>query len=131
MASAFDAAFGFVLGASAHLLAEHDDTIIKGFSVSMGSVEGIARVIETPADFKKLQQNDILVAKSTTPYFNVILPLLKGIVTDRGGVLSHAAIIAREYGIPGIVGTHNATTLIRDGMRIRIDGEKGEVKILS
>ena len=65
------------------------------------------------------------------PYFNVVLPLLGGIVTDRGGQLCHAAIVAREYGIPGVVGTKDATTRIPDGARVRVDGAKGEITVLS
>ena len=64
----------------------------------------------------------------TSPYFNVVLPLLGAIVTDRGGQLCHAAIVAREYGIPGIVGTREATRLIADGARVRVDGSTGEVR---
>jgi pyruvate,water dikinase len=66
----------------------------------------------------------------TSPYFNVVLPLLGAIVTDRGGQLSHAAIVAREHGIPGIVGTREATTKIADGTRVRVDGSTGEVRLL-
>ena len=66
----------------------------------------------------------------TTPYFTVVLPLLGAIVTDRGGQLSHAAIVAREYGIPGIVGTREATRTIPDGARVRVDGRTGEVRPL-
>jgi pyruvate,water dikinase len=60
-----------------------------------------------------------------------LLPLLSGIVTDRGGTLSHAAVVAREYGIPAVVGTGNATQLIRDGVQIRVDGAAGTVDILA
>ena len=66
----------------------------------------------------------------TSPYFKVVLPLLGAIVTDRGGQLSHAAIVAREYGIPGIVGTRDATRVIPDGARVRVDGTTGEVRLL-
>ena len=78
-----------------------------------------------------LEKGDVLVTRATSAYFNVVLPLLGAIVTDRGGQLSHAAIVAREYGIPGIVGTKEATTTIPDGARVRVDGEKGEVTILA
>jgi pyruvate,water dikinase len=66
----------------------------------------------------------------TSPYFNVVLPLLGAIVTDRGGQLCHAAIVAREYGIPGIVGTRQAAQLIPDGSRVRVDGKTGVVTLL-
>ena len=67
---------------------------------------------------------------STTEAFNILLPLLGGIVTDSGGLLSHSAIVAREYGIPGVVGTRTATQRIADGARVRVDGDKGEVTVL-
>jgi pyruvate,water dikinase len=73
----------------------------------------------------------VLVTRATSPYFNVVLPMLGAIVTDRGGALSHAAIVAREYGIPGVVGTREATSTIPDGARVRVDGTNGEVTILA
>jgi rifampicin phosphotransferase len=73
----------------------------------------------------------VLVTRNTSPYFNVVLPLLGAIVTDRGGQLSHAAIVAREYGIPGVVGTREATSVIPDGAWVRVDGQTGEVRVLS
>ena len=82
-------------------------------------------------DFGRIQKGDVLVTRATSAYFNVVLPLLGAIVTDRGGQLSHAAIVAREYGIPGIVGTKEATTTIPDGALVRVDGEKGEVTVLA
>ena len=72
----------------------------------------------------------MLIARSTAAYFNPVLPLLGGIVTDRGGQLSHAAIVAREYGIPAVVGTSTATKRIPDGARVRVDGTRGEVTLL-
>ena len=67
---------------------------------------------------------------STTEAFNILLPLLGAIVTDSGGLLSHSAIVAREYGIPGVVGTRQGTELIADGARVRVDGTAGEVTVL-
>jgi len=72
----------------------------------------------------------VLVTRSTASSFNVVLPLLGAVVTDRGGQLCHAAIVAREYGIPGVVGTREATTLIPDGARVRVDGARGEIHVL-
>ena len=80
--------------------------------------------------FDKLRQGDILVTRSTTAAFNVILPLLGGIVTDRGGTLSHSAIVAREYGIPAVVGSRDATRIIPDGARLHVDGDAGEARVL-
>ena len=104
---------------------------IEGYPVSPGIYEGTARLVLNPADFHRLRQGDVLVTKNTAATFNVVLPLLGAIVTDRGGQLSHAAIVAREYGIPGIVGTRNATRNIADGSRIRVDGNAGTVEVLS
>jgi len=75
-------------------------------------------------------EGDVLVTASTTEAFNILLPLLGGIVTDNGGLLSHAAIVSREYGIPGVVGTREATERIADGIRVRVDGDAGEVTML-
>jgi phosphoenolpyruvate synthase/pyruvate phosphate dikinase len=72
----------------------------------------------------------VLVTESTTEAFNILLPLLGGIVTDNGGLLSHAAIVSREYGIPGVVGTRESTGRIADGVLIRVDGDAGEVTLL-
>jgi pyruvate,water dikinase len=72
----------------------------------------------------------VLVTQGTNAAFNVVLPLLGAIVTDRGALLSHAAIVAREYGIPGVVGTREATRAIRDGARVRVDGTRGRVEVL-
>lgn len=104
---------------------------IRGLPVSAGVVEGTARLVLNPSDFEKIQEGDVLVTRSTGTAFNVVLPLLGAIVTDRGGQLCHAAIVAREYGIPGVVGTKEATASIPDGARVRVDGAAGEVTILS
>jgi pyruvate,water dikinase len=107
----------------------HKTAPLKGFAVSPGVYEAPARVIRTIHELPDVQQGEILVTPSTGPTFNVVLPLLGAIVTERGGALSHAAIVAREYGLPGVVGCQGATTAIRTGMRIRVDGTSGEVWI--
>lgn len=106
-------------------------TVLHGLSVNAGSYEGTARLVDDSLDFAHIEKGDILVTRNTSPYFNVVLPLLGAIVTDRGGQLSHAAIVAREYGIPGVVGTREATRVIPDGARVRVDGSTGEVHLLS
>ncbi|MEM7562885.1 MAG: PEP-utilizing enzyme, partial [Pseudomonadota bacterium] len=103
---------------------------VSGFPVSPGVYEGVARLIKTPDDFHRIQQGDVLVTKSTSASFNVVLPLVGAVVTDRGGQLSHAAIVAREYGVPGIVGARTASATIPDGARVRVDGAKGTVELL-
>ncbi len=98
--------------------------------MNAGVYEGTARLVHSPAEFERIQHGDVLVTRMTSPYFNVVLPLLGAIVTDRGGQLCHAAIVAREYGIPGIVGTREATAKIVDGARVRVDGSTGEVRLM-
>jgi pyruvate,water dikinase len=109
---------------------ESSAEVVRGIPVSSGVYEGPARVVLGPDDFTAVKQGDVLVARSTSPYFNVLLPLLGGIVTDRGGALSHAAIVAREYGIPGVVGTKTATATFPSGRRVRVDGNAGEVRLV-
>jgi len=120
-------ALGHVFGSSE---AQHEDKLLYGLAASKGVYEGTARRVSGPSEFGRINQGDVLVTESTSEAFNILLPLLGGIVTDNGGLLSHAAIVAREYGIPGVVGTREATERIRDGMRVRVDGDAGEVTLL-
>ena len=110
---------------------DNTETILHGMSVNEGTYEGTARLVNDAADFGRIRQGDVLVTRNTSPYFNVVLPLLGALVTDRGGQLSHAAIVAREYGIPGVVGTRDGTSMIPDGARVRVDGTAGEVHVLA
>jgi rifampicin phosphotransferase len=103
---------------------------LKGFPVSPGSYEGPARVITGVDQLPEVQHGEILVTTSTGPTFNVVLPLIGALVTERGGVLSHAAIVSREYGLPGVVGCIGAVKAISNGTRLRVDGTTGEVRIL-
>jgi len=128
-AAAIDAAMGNLSDPPAAVATP--DQIVKGFAVSSGIYEGTARLIQSPADFQRLQPGDVLITKNTSASFNVVLPMLGAIVTDRGGQLSHAAIVAREYGIPALVSTRNATLVIPDGARVRVDGTSGTVEVLS
>jgi phosphohistidine swiveling domain-containing protein len=108
----------------------HEETVIRGLGASAGTREGIARRVAGPGDFDRIQQGDVLLTEATTEAFNILLPLLSAIITDSGGALSHAAIISREYGIPGVVGTRDATGRIADGTRVRVDGDEGTVTVL-
>ena len=103
---------------------------LEGLPVSPGVYEGVARLVLGPGDFHRIQQGDVLVTRNTSASFNVVMPLLGALITDRGGQLSHAAIVAREFGIPGVVSTRIATTTIADGSRVRVDGERGTLEIL-
>jgi pyruvate,water dikinase len=109
--------------------APHEEKLIRGIGASGGVYEGPARRVSGLADFDRIQQGDVLVTESTSEAFNILLPLLGAIVTDAGGLLSHSAIVAREYGIPGVVGTRDATQQIADGSTIRVDGDAGEVSL--
>ncbi len=121
-------ALGALFGSSE---AEHEEHLLRGLAASGGVYEGTARLVAGPSDFNRIVQGDVLVTVSTTEAFNILLPLLGGIVTDSGGLLSHSAIVAREYGIPGVVGTRDATERIADGARVRVDGGAGEVTVFA
>ncbi len=110
---------------------EHEADVLRGLAASRGVYEGPARRIVGPSEFDRIVKGDVLVTESTSEAFNILLPLLGGIVTDSGGLLSHSAIVAREYGIPGVVGTREATQRIADGARVRVDGDSGEVTVLA
>ena len=106
---------------------EHEENLLHGLAASPGIYEGPARRVAGPAEFDRIAQGDVLVTECTSEAFNILLPLLGALVTDSGGLLSHPAIVSREYGIPGVVGTRDATSRITDGMRVRVDGNTGEV----
>ncbi len=125
------AALGTALGEMFAVSEEaHEETVIRGLGASAGSREGIVRRVAGPSDFDRIQQGDVLLTEATTEAFNILLPLLSAIITDSGGALSHAAIISREYGIPGVVGTRDATVRIADGTRVLVDGDQGTVTVL-
>jgi phosphohistidine swiveling domain-containing protein len=121
-------AMGEVFGSSE---AQHEEHLLRGLAASQGVYEGPARRVSGPSEFGRIVQGDVLVTQATTEAFNILLPLLGAIVTDNGGLLSHSAIVAREYGIPGVVGTREATERIADGVPVRVDGDAGEVTVLA
>ncbi|HEY4153956.1 MAG TPA: PEP-utilizing enzyme, partial [Puia sp.] len=102
---------------------------IAGLPVSSGVVEGRARVILKMED-ADLEEGDILVTVFTDPSWTPLFVSIKGLVTEVGGLMTHGAVIAREYGLPAVVGIENATRLIPDGQRIRVNGTEGYVVIL-
>ena len=103
---------------------------VRGFAASSGVVEGIARIVKSVDEIKRLQPGDILVCQVTNPTWAPIFQKIKAAVSDIGGSMSHAAIVAREYGLPAVVGTGNATSKIKDGQMIRVDGGRGIVTLL-
>lgn len=110
---------------------EHvDENEIHGFAASPGIVEGVARVLKNVNDIGQVREGDILVSPVTTPSWGSVFPKIKAAVSDIGGTMSHAAIVAREYGMPAVVGTGRATKRIKTGQRLRVDGDNGIVTIL-
>jgi phosphohistidine swiveling domain-containing protein len=104
---------------------------IKGIAGSPGVVEGIARVVGSEAEFDSLQAGEILVCQMTNPAWQVLYGKIIAVVTDAGGTVSHPAVLAREYGIPAVVGTSVGTFTIKTGDRLRVDGNAGMVEILA
>ncbi|MBB6554187.1 PEP/pyruvate-binding domain-containing protein [Nonomuraea rubra] len=103
---------------------------VTGFPGAPGVVEGTARVLSGPEDGERLKPGEILVTTLTNVGWTPMFPRAAAVVTDMGAPLSHASIVARELGIPAVVGTGNATMRVRDGDRIRVDGERGTVELL-
>ncbi len=109
---------------------EGNENEIHGFAASPGVVEGVARVLKNINDIGQVREGDILVSPVTTPSWGPVFPKIKAAVSDIGGTMSHAAIVAREYGMPAVVGTGTATKRITTGQRLRVDGDNGIVTIL-
>ena len=110
--------------------AEVDSNVIRGFAASSGVAEGIARVVKSVEEISRLQPGDVLVCQVTNPTWASVFQNIAAAVSDIGGTMSHAAIVAREFGLPAVVGTGTATKRIKDGQRIRVDGSRGIVTIL-
>ncbi|MDB5076470.1 MAG: phosphoenolpyruvate synthase, partial [Chloroflexi bacterium] len=102
---------------------------LVGLPVSAGTIEGRARVILDMAE-ADLEPGDIMVTAYTDPSWTPLFVAIKGLVTEVGGLMTHGAVIAREYGLAAVVGVEHATRLIRDGQRIRVHGTEGYVEIL-
>ena len=109
---------------------EQTGAVLRGIGASAGQVTGTARVLAGPDDFGRLRPGDVLVASITTPAWTTLFARAGAVVTDVGGPLSHSSIVAREYGIPAVLGTNVATRRIADGARVRVDGEAGTVTLL-
>jgi pyruvate,water dikinase len=125
-----------VMGVKTELFVSHtqeQDSVntLSGVAASSGVVTAPACVLHGPDDFELMNPGDILVAGTTTPAWTPLFAMASGIVTDIGGPLSHGSIVAREYGIPAVMGTGEATRRIRNGQIITVDGIKGIVEILS
>jgi pyruvate, water dikinase len=111
--------------------AESDDgQEIRGYAASSGVVEGVARVLHSVNEIGQVQDGEILVCAVTAPSWAPVFGKIKAAVSDIGGAMSHAAIVAREYGMPAVVGTGHATKRIKTGQLVRVDGDRGIVRIL-
>lgn len=106
---------------------EQTETTLKGIGASPGTVTAPACVLHGPDDFDQMRPGDILVADITTPAWTPLFAMASGVVTNIGGPLSHGSIVAREYGIPAVLGTGVATKRIQSGQVITVDGDAGQV----
>ena len=104
---------------------------IKGLPASSGVIEGPARNVTSLAEFDQVKEGEILVCRMTNPAWVVLFTKIVGLVTDAGGVTSHPAVVSREFGIPAVVGTSNATERIKTGDRVRVNGATGVVEVLA
>jgi pyruvate,water dikinase len=109
--------------------AESSGAVLQGIAASAGEVEGVARVVAGPEDFRRVRSGDVLVTTTTTPAWTPLFASLAGLVTETGGVLSHAAVVAREYRLAAVVGVEGATQRIPDGARVHVDGIRGRVAV--
>lgn len=103
---------------------------LRGFAASPGVAEGIARVVRSVDEIASVRDGEILVCPITAPSWAPIFGKIRATVSDIGGTMSHAAIVAREYGMPAVVGTGHGTKVIKTGQRVRVDGNAGRVTVL-
>lgn len=104
--------------------------MIKGHAGSPGTITGTARIIIKLSEAGRLSKGEILVTATTSPPWTPLFATAGAIVTDTGGPLSHCAVVAREYGLPAVVGTGMAPAVIQDGQQIEVNGDTGEVRVL-
>ncbi len=108
-----------------------EPNVLRGNAGSPGTVRGPAKVIHSLSEADKLRQGDVLIAGTTAPPWTPLFATAAAVVTDTGGVLSHCAVVAREYRIPAVVGTGTATAAIQDGQLLEVNGSDGVVRIVS
>ena len=119
-----------MLAVEASKTTQIDSTSIAGTPASAGNYTGPVRIVMGENEFDKIQARDVLVCPITSPVWSLLFPTIGALVTDTGGILSHPAIIAREYGIPAVVATGNATQLLQDGQIVTVDGSAGTVQLV-
>jgi pyruvate,water dikinase len=117
-------------GPSTAPVADESQAELRGTGACGGRSEARAAVLDDISDARRLAVGDVLVTRQTDPGWGPVFPLISGLVIERGGMLSHGAIIAREFGIPSVVGVQGATSRIAHGARVRVDGDRGVVRIL-
>lgn len=122
-------AFNLILAAEHSGRVQQSTKVLRGIAASPGAYSGPVRVIMNESEFSKLQSGDVVVCPITSPVWSVLFPSIGALVTDTGGILSHPAIIAREYRVPAVVATGNATNLLKDGQEVTVDGSAGTVEI--
>ena len=105
--------------------------MLKGVAASGGVRRGKAKLVWTTDDFKKMTPGDVLVCRSSNVSWIPLFTIAGAVVTDVGGALSHAAVVAREFGVPAVVGVGVAFERLRDGMLVEVDGDRGTVRVLS
>lgn len=110
--------------------ARQEGDVLYGTAASSGSAHGTARVVRGLEDFERVQAGDVLICATTTPAWTPLFGSISGLVTDTGGILCHAAVIAREYGLPAVVGAAVATSRVPDGAIVEIDGAAGTVTVV-
>jgi phosphohistidine swiveling domain-containing protein len=104
--------------------------LVRGAPGSAGTATGVARIVRSLAEAARLSPGEILVAETTAPPWTPLFAVAGAVVTDTGGILSHSAVVAREYGIPAVVGAGRATTAIADGDLVEVDGDAGTVRVI-
>ena len=110
-------------------IARTDGEALRGTPASPGSSTGRVRVVRGEADFGTLLPGEVLVCPTASPSWTILFAVAGGLVTDGGGPLSHAAIVAREHGLPAVVGTVHATSQLRDGQVVTVDGTTGSITV--
>lgn len=104
--------------------------ILKGIAASNGVVEGVVKIVKGVKDISNFKEGDVLVAEMTEPSMVIMMNKAAAIVTDKGGITSHPAIVSRELGIPCVVAAKTATKVLKDGMKVKVDGGKGEIYLV-
>ena len=106
-----------------------DPSVITGIGASAGTVQGTVRVVTDLSQASKVREGDVMVCEMTMPAWTPLFSIASAVVADTGGVLSHCAIVSREYGMPCVVGTAIGTAVLQDGMQVTVDGSKGIIRI--